>query len=270
MAFWAAPGESVNGVTHAPQVELFDRDHPLLKIGSLIWSTSFQSQDTIAPDRPAALKPLGEWNVMEVEVREGSLRVAVNGKDLSRSDLSRLSALRAAHPGLKRRKGRIGFQSHTGKVKFRNIEIKELTAAGTGGLSITAVESPDRTLVDKPPVLPAAAVFRGHSYKFFREVMSWHEAKRRCEGMGGHLATIEDSAENEFIGDLAKQSLPEIGNRDGVWLGGTDELREGRWVWIDGTEMRFQRWGAGQPNNKPNAEHYMVFLLNGHTWSEPA
>lgn len=44
-----------------------------------------------------------------------------------------------------------------------------------------------------------AAAFEGHSYKFFREVMTWHQAKSRCEALGGHLAVVGGDAENNFI-----------------------------------------------------------------------
>src|SRR5436305_250092 len=47
----------------------------------------------------------------------------------------------------------------------------------------------------------------GHAYKFFPEVLTWHRAKKCCEEMGGHLASIGSSNENEVVFNLAKKSM---------------------------------------------------------------
>ena len=80
----------------------------------------------LPPNWPVQLKPAGSWNTVELEVQADSLRVSVNGKEVLLTDLGKLADQPGANPALKRRSGRIGFQSHTGTVRFRNIEIKEL------------------------------------------------------------------------------------------------------------------------------------------------
>jgi serine/threonine protein kinase len=55
------------------------------------------------------------------------LRVTINDREVFRSDLGTLAEMPRAHPGLRRYSGRIGFQSATGTMRFRNIEIKELS-----------------------------------------------------------------------------------------------------------------------------------------------
>ncbi|HEY2249895.1 MAG TPA: family 16 glycoside hydrolase, partial [Planctomycetaceae bacterium] len=113
-----------------------------------------------------------------------------------------------------------------------------------------------------------ASRFKGHAYKFFPEVLTWHEAKSRCEEIGGHLAIISSAAENNFVAELAKQGIPQWGNKDGVWLGATDEKQEGDWRWIDEQSLGFKAWGRGQPNNKDNNEHYLMLYLAEGNWSD--
>jgi Lectin C-type domain len=50
--------------------------------------------------------------------------------------------------------------------------------------------------------------------------------------LGGHLAIVKSEEENRFIASLLM-----IAGIVAAWLGATDELAEGRWIWLDGTEM---------------------------------
>lgn len=35
---------------------------------------------------------------------------------------------------------------------------------------------------------------------------------------------------------------------DSFWLGATDDITEGLWLWyVDDTELEFENWNAGQP-----------------------
>jgi WD40 repeat protein len=83
------------------------------------------------PHPLADLKPVGEWNRMEIELRGPSLQVAVNGKSVLRANLQELKASpgSATDVSLNATKGRIGLQAHNTAVRFRNIEIKERPAS---------------------------------------------------------------------------------------------------------------------------------------------
>ena len=80
------------------------------------------------PDRSAVMKPSGLWNAMEVEVRGDAMSASING--LAILHLTADPTVRVTGgtlPGLNRLKGRIGLEKHTGTVRFRNIEIQEIT-----------------------------------------------------------------------------------------------------------------------------------------------
>jgi serine/threonine protein kinase len=110
-------------------------DHPLLRLverraadetGTTRW---LMNTDTLAPNHSAEQHPAGSWNRLEIEVKGRSLQAWVNGKPIVSATLAAGALLAdGGIPALDRPKGRIGLQRHTGTVRFRNIEIKELPA----------------------------------------------------------------------------------------------------------------------------------------------
>jgi hypothetical protein len=112
---------------------------------------------------------------------------------------------------------------------------------------------------------PADAVkFGGKFYKVYDTNLTWHEAKKKCEQVGGRLAVIDSAEENEFVVGLVKKSKVVE-----VWLGATDEKKEGEWVWVTGKRMTYRNWERTQPNNKPPGEHYLMLVLGQDgRWSD--
>ena len=113
--------------------------------------------------------------------------------------------------------------------------MKELPVSGTGSVGDNLPEG--------------AVVFGDRAFLIVQEDIPWHEARKRCEEMGGHLAMIKDSETHEFI--KARKRMKRL------WLGATDEHLEGDWRWIDGTPMDFDGWAGNQPFNMMGREHYM-------------
>jgi hypothetical protein len=52
----------------------------------------------------------------------------LNGVEVVDDRLDAHPELDKEHPGLKRQSGRIGLQSHTGRVEVRNLRLKELAS----------------------------------------------------------------------------------------------------------------------------------------------
>jgi hypothetical protein len=75
-------------------------------------------------------RPPDHWNRMEITAVGPKVTVALNGTTIVDADLTDQAAAAAAHPGIKRTDGYIGLQSHSDRVEFRNIMIKELTSPG--------------------------------------------------------------------------------------------------------------------------------------------
>lgn len=76
------------------------------------------------------LKPTGEWNYEEVEVKGTRVKVTLNGEVILDGDIAEASKNgtldKKDHPGLKNASGYIGFLGHGSPLNFRNIRIKEL------------------------------------------------------------------------------------------------------------------------------------------------
>ncbi len=239
------------------------------RTGAIRWSNSGRGVDYLNPEQSNLLRPIPSWNEMVVTARGSSVQVRLNGQLVQDVDLERLSKRPSALTSLKRASGRVGFQSHTGEVRFRNIRIKEdrgqpgSSASSLGKESIQSLSGGAKNA--KPH--PADAIgHQGHFYKVFAGHLSWHEAQARCRELGGHLAVVRDEYTNRFLTIQVNQE-----GLGGAWLGATDERVEKRWVWVDGTPMNYDNWDRlrNQPNNKQGLEHYAVLLtrFNG-TWCD--
>lgn len=84
----------------------------------------------VVPAKRGYLKPVGEWNKQEVIAKGNHIKVILNGTTIVDADIKKASTPKtmdgAKHPGLKRKKGHIGFLGHGARVEFRNLRVKEL------------------------------------------------------------------------------------------------------------------------------------------------
>jgi len=84
----------------------------------------------VVPAKRGYLKPVGEWNFEEVIAKGKQITVKLNGTTIVDADIDKASTPETMdhrkHPGLKNKKGHIGFCGHGDYVEFRNIRIKPL------------------------------------------------------------------------------------------------------------------------------------------------
>lgn len=80
----------------------------------------------VQPAKEAKNKPIGEWNTIRIVCQGRKVTVVQNDVELVNANLDDYKAKEKGHPGLKRDKGRVGFQSYNVRVEFRNVVIKEL------------------------------------------------------------------------------------------------------------------------------------------------
>jgi hypothetical protein len=80
----------------------------------------------VQPPKEAKNKPIGEWNAVKITCKGRRVTVVHNDVELVNANLDDYKAKYEKHPGLKREKGRVGFQSYNIRVDFRNVWIKEL------------------------------------------------------------------------------------------------------------------------------------------------
>ena len=96
-----------------------------------------------------------------------------------------------------------------------------------------------------------ALVYNGHEYRLTDAGESWTAAEAAAVALGGHLATVNDAAEQAWL-------TSHFGPFANVWIGYTDQAVEGTWVWADGTAPGYTNWASGDP--------IAARLTTGPTW----
>ncbi|MEK9989261.1 MAG: C-type lectin domain-containing protein [Halieaceae bacterium] len=116
------------------------------------------------------------------------------------------------------------------------------------------------------PLVLAEAIFKygGHTYKIISEPASWADASSaavamQLGGKQGYLARVNSASENTAIleavtAHLTEEELAASLAQDGsdtpfIWLGGSDNSVEGRWIWSDNGDQFWQGDFNGNPVN---------------------
>ncbi|KAK1163332.1 CD209 antigen-like protein E isoform X1 [Acipenser oxyrinchus oxyrinchus] len=86
--------------------------------------------------------------------------------------------------------------------------------------------------------------FNGKWYNFSTDAMDWNSSRARCVSMGADLVIIENKAEQEFIQSQTRRI------RDFFWIGLSDEVTEGEFLWVDNTPVNITYWKDKEPDNK--------------------
>ena len=102
-------------------------------------------------------------------------------------------------------------------------------------------------------------------YRYNPERLTWDEHKKRATEMGGNLACITNSIENEQVRRIAGGEI--------VWVGG---IRKGcgngpgsdYWKWYNGKEWSYTNWRLGEPNNYTKHDENRVMLWENGEWND--
>ncbi|MFW6172084.1 MAG: FlgO family outer membrane protein [Planctomycetota bacterium] len=169
--------------------------------------------------------------------------------------------------------GTITPENKYSRVQMRLVEVetgKVLTAfshilQGTNlGVALDTEERSGKAEgnpVDRSPnsQVPSGAVgFRGHRYFVYTRALSPKDAEKYCNDRGGYLARIESAEEQRFVLGLLSTVCP---NSPQIWIGGSDEKREGEWVFPDGSPLRYSNWGPESPNNRGNEDYVCILWI---------
>ena len=97
-------------------------------------------------------------------------------------------------------------------------------------------------------------------YSYIAEKKSFVDAEEYAKEAGGHIVTINTVNENQLIYALVRSKLSDetrtqLGQaNDGggstyVWLGATDRVTEGLWIWITDEAFDYTNWGNAEPDD---------------------
>ena len=108
-----------------------------------------------------------------------------------------------------------------------------------------------------------AAMYEGRIYRIFEQEVSWFDAYKLCESMGGHLVTVTSAEEQTFINNYMTQ----ISFFLNAWMGAYND--GSKWQWITDEAFEYTSWASGQPDNLNGKQHFCVLYKDSFgTWDD--
>ncbi|XP_050958647.1 ladderlectin-like [Labeo rohita] len=98
-------------------------------------------------------------------------------------------------------------------------------------------------------------------YKIVSQPANWIIAERSCQSLGGNLASVHSTIEQEFLLNLCPSSTY-------CWIGAHDGSHEGQWLWTDGTPFDFAHFTPGQPDNYQGNENCLQLNWPTNRWND--
>lgn len=93
---------------------------------------------------------------------------------------------------------------------------------------------------------------------------TWTASEAEAVGLGGHLVTINDAAEESAL-------RAAFGGQEPFWIGLTDQAVEGSFVWISGEAVTYTHWNNGEPNNLGDEDYTLLNWNSGSgAWADLA
>lgn len=102
----------------------------------------------------------------------------------------------------------------------------------------------------------SGAVYQGRAYMFCNTSLKWSAAVADCTANGMVLVRIDDAGEQSWLRTTATAR-----GLGGLWIGGSDAVAEGQWLWPDGAQFwsggsggsavggLYANWASGEPND---------------------
>ncbi|KAJ8260448.1 hypothetical protein GJAV_G00182280 [Gymnothorax javanicus] len=84
--------------------------------------------------------------------------------------------------------------------------------------------------------------FDSKCYFFSTERKSWTESRNDCIKRGADLVIIKSEEEQDFISSNSIYY--------DHWIGLSDTVTAGTWLWVDGSPLQGGFWGSGDPNDR--------------------
>lgn len=159
------------------------------------------------------------------------------------------------------------INQHLLQEKGFKVSIAQLLGPyGTGGLTVSKANqggtvnqnvNTGKVIVSgrfkaiKLPVNTMTFKIKDHYYALIMDKATWKVAKAKAESFGGYLACITSPGENEAILKFVKKQH--------IWLGATDEIKEGTYKWVNGERFSFTQFTGQNPDNYGGNEDFLAF-----------
>ncbi|XP_019646885.1 PREDICTED: C-type lectin domain family 3 member A-like isoform X1 [Branchiostoma belcheri] len=112
--------------------------------------------------------------------------------------------------------------------------------------------------------------YREVCYKAYDTRKKFYESGAACRADGGTLAMPRDSGINAFLVSL----IQAVDSYSNFWFGLHDQREDGKWEWIDGTELDgndFNMWSEGRQSSKNWTEVQNCVLywwIDQYSWND--
>ncbi len=186
--------------------------------------------------------------------------------------------------------GTLTVESINGNIAFAhvnlssNLEIELVNSDGSNPVSLPvgseSIRDPQfapnkaQIVFTLSPTADTAPVFNpanGHYYELVQSgIITWANANTAANAASpttpmptnftGHLVTITDQGENDFVGNLSDEDFR-------PWIGLTDETVEGTFQWVTGEPFVYSNWSPGEPSG--DGDHVEFFASN-EKWNDIA
>ena len=109
------------------------------------------------------------------------------------------------------------------------------------------------------------------NFEIVEGAFSWEDAKLDAESRGGTLAILDTEEKMTQAYDYLMTEF-NFWSQNDLWIGLTDEVIEGQWKWLDGTDLTYSNWygdsHGSEPNNGSGIEHYAAIFRNDQNFHQ--
>lgn len=115
---------------------------------------------------------------------------------------------------------------------------------------VIAALNPDQVQA-KMSIPEDAFEYNGHMYYYYKDAVTWEEAKTACKKLGGHLVVFSDKDEENAIWEYINKKQAE------VWMGlyNTElpdrvymKMVDYTWKSVTGEKVKYENWSEVQPD----------------------
>ncbi|XP_064630845.1 uncharacterized protein LOC135489423 [Lineus longissimus] len=144
------------------------------------------------------------------------------------------------------------MNSNWNKISVRYQRVRPEAGAGKGFIiKLTEVNIDQKLFNETYGVCPKGWLQHLGACYFFSKadrLITWTEADGKCKDMYAHLASVQDHDQHDFITYNLLTNWEWDWQNPGVYIGLTDQERDGRYTWTDGSPVSFTNWRPGQPD----------------------
>ncbi|XP_049608608.1 galactose-specific lectin nattectin [Syngnathus scovelli] len=102
-------------------------------------------------------------------------------------------------------------------------------------------------------------------FMFVPQRRTFVDAEHVCILKGGNLASVLDAKEHALVVELIREQFDPILD---TWIGLSDAIQEGTFLWTDGSPLDFTAYGTTQPDNFEGTEDCVEISDDNELWND--